>query len=378
MPIKSCRVLVLAAFGAALLSASAANAAPDAKQVADSLVAATAATDRVQATYEDATASGDVVTISGYKVTRTNAKTIVIPAIVVTGPVMRDAGGFSAESIAFDDGTATRGNDIVTWKQGLIEDATIPSAEEITAETNFRPFGKLIVGGLTISESNLAKPVTAQEIRVVMESDASGMPAAFAAQISGVQFPADVLKGRPQEKAIVDALGYENFDVNIALAGAFDAASNSMTLNTFTINTADVGTVSIKARFTGLSLGQIAATRLDAEARTDTKLDNLEIRFDNAGVVERALDMHAALIWGSRDDAVAQVNAALPIVLHFLGNDGFQAKIAKAFRTFLSDPKSIVFSAAPSTPVSLEQILDTTRSGINGLPDLLSADVTAN
>lgn len=378
MPIKSCRALALVAFGAALISASAANAAADAKQVADSLVAATTATDRVQATYENATASGDVVTVSGFKVIRTDAKTIEIPTIVVTGAVMRDAGGFTAQSIAFDSGTATRGDDVVTWKQGLIEDATIPSADEIKAESNFRPFGKLVVGGLTITESNLAKPVTAQEIRVVMESDANGLPAAFAAQISGVQFPAEVFKGRPQEKAIVDALGYEEFDVNIALAGAFDAANDSMTINTFTINTADVGTISIKARFSGLSLGQIAATRLDAEARSDTKLDNLEVRFDNAGVVERALDMHAALIWGSREDAVAQVNAALPIVLHFLGNEAFQSKISKAFKTFLSDPKSIVFSAAPSTPVSFEQILDTTRSGINGLPDLLAADVTAN
>ena len=88
--------------------------------------------------------------------------------------------------------------------------------------------------------------------------------------------------------------------------------------------------------------------------------------------------MHAALIWGTRADALAQVNAALPLVLQFIGDDAFQTRAASAFREFLSDPQSISFSAAPSAPVSLEQILDTGRSGLRELPNLLGADVSAN
>jgi hypothetical protein len=379
MEIKSWRTLFIVVLGTTMAAVSPALSAPDARTVADSLAAAAAATGRVQATYDDATADGDVITISGFKVTRSNAKTITVPSVVVTGPVMRQPGGFTATSIAFDDGTAKRGEDIVSWKTGLIEDAVVPSAEEIKAETDFRPFGKLVVSGLTIAESNLAKPVSADEIRVIMESDADGYPTAFAAQITGIQFGAEVLEERPQEKAIVDALGYETFDVNINVAGAFDRQNDTMTLETLTINTAEVGTVSIKARFSGMSPGKIAATQLDTdEARSDAKLASLQVRFENAGVVERALDMHAALIWGTRADAVAQVNAALPLVLHFVGNDAFQAKVAAALKAFLSNPQSISFSANPAEPVSLEMIFDTGRSGLKGLPDLLSADVSAN
>lgn len=365
------------ALAAFLFCASPAASAPDAKQIADSLVAATVAAG-VQAAYESATASGDVITISGYKITRTNAKTILIPAIVVTGAAMREAGGFTASSIAFDGGKATRGNDVVTWKTGLIEEALIPSAEEVKAEADIRPFGKLVMSGLMISESNLSQPITASEVRVVLQSGADGSPGAFAAQVGGVHFPADVLKGRPQEKALLDALGYEQFDVNIAVAGGFDAASDSMTLNTLTINTADVGTVTVKAQFSGVSLGKIVAANANPGTRAETKLDQLEVRFDNGGVVERALDMHAALIWGTREDAVAQVNAALPLFLHFIGNEAFQEKLAKAVEKFLAEPKSIAFSAALTTPVSLEQILDTTRDQPEALPDLLQADVSAN
>lgn len=374
MGIKSWRALFVVV-GATAAMALPAVAAPDARAVADSLAAAAAATGRVQATYDDATVNGEAITISGFKVIRSNAKTITIPSVIVTGATMRTPGGFTATSIAFDEGTAKRGEDIVTWKTGIVEDAVVPSAEEIKAETDFRPFGKLVVSGLTIAESNLAKPVTADEIRVVMDNDADGYPTAFAAQITGIQFGVEVLEDRPQEKAIVDALGYESFDVNVNVAGAFDRQNETMTLETFAINTAEVGTVTITARFSGMSPGKIAATRLDAKARSEAKLESLQIRFDNAGVVERALDMHAALIWGTRADAVAQVNAALPLVLHFIGNDAFQAKVATAVQAFLANPQSISFSARPTEPVSLEQILKTNRAG---LPDLLGVDVSAN
>jgi hypothetical protein len=234
------------------------------------------------------------------------------------------------------------------------------------------------MGGLTISESNLSKPVTASEVRVVLQGAADGSAGAFAAQVGGVHVPADVLKGRPQEKALLDALGYEAFDVNIAIAGAFDAAGDSMSLDTLTINTAGVGTVTVKAQLSGITLGKIVAARANPAAHGGTKLDSMEVRFDNNGVVERALDMHAALIWGTREDAAAQVNAALPLVLHFIGNEAFQEKVAQAVEKFLAEPKSIAFSAAPAAPVPLDQIIKATRDEPDALPDLLKADVSAN
>lgn len=366
------------ACGAVLLYSFAAIAEPIPSQIADSLVAATTATGRVQASYENATANGDDIIVSGYKITRKGANAIEIPTILISGAVEREGGGFTAKTIAFDNGKASRGNDTGTWSTGLIEDALIPSADEIKAEADILPFGKFTINELALAESNLKTPATAAQISIVMQPAADGSPGAFAAQISGIHFAAEVLKGRTHEKAVLDALGYEQFDLNIAVAGAFDAASQSMTLNTLTINAAEIGNVTIKASLSGVSLGKIIATRTDAETRSEAKLDNLEVRFDNVGVVERALDMHAALIWGTREDAAAQVNAALPLVLHFIGNSTFQEKVTTAMREFLVNPKSLAFSAAPISPVSLDQIIETTRNELDDLPDLLQANITAN
>lgn len=375
MRINSSIGLIGIAFAALAFSAPVAVSAPDAGQIADSLVAAATATGDVKASYEDASANGDDIVISGYKITRESTRSIEIPEIVISGANLREAGGFTAQSIAFDNGKVTRGGDVATWNTGLIEEALVPSAEEIKAEANIRPFGKVMVSGLILSESNLTKPVTAAELRVVTQADADGAPGAFAAQFSGIHFSAELLKGRPHEKALVDALGYEEFDLNISVVGAFDTANQAMTINTLTINAAEVGNITIKARFSGISPGKFVATRTDAATRAAVKLDDLEVRFDNVGIVERALDMHAALIWGTREDAVAQVNAAAPLVLYFIGNDMFQDKIVAALREFLSNPKSIAVSASPDAPVSLEKIL---RSARSELPDLLQADISAN
>ena len=59
------------------------------------------------------------------------------------------------------------------------------------------------------------------------------------------------------------------------------------------------------------------------DALANGKLENLTIRFDNAGVVERALDMQAKMMGASREDIVAQLNGALPFMLNAINNPAF-------------------------------------------------------
>jgi hypothetical protein len=366
------------ALGALLFGSHAASAA-DAKAIADALVAASAATGRVQASYDSAAAEGDAIAIVNYKLLRTNAQTIVIPKLVITGAEPRQPGGFTAESIAFNGGKATHGKDTVNWETGLVEGAVVPSAEEVKAESDVRPFAKLTMAKITAEESNLADKVTVNDVVMELESAADGSTGAFASEVNGIHFTSAVFNDQPQQKAVLDALGYEAFDVNVAAAGTFDATAEQMTLSGLTINTADVGTLTVKAQLSGVSPGGAVTSNTQAETRSDAKLNSLEIRFDNSGVVERALDMHAAMTLGTRADAAAQAKALVPIGLHFIGGDAaFQGKVAKAIGDFLDNPKSITFTAAPSAPVTLEEIGGAAMSKPDTLPTLLGADITAN
>ena len=67
----------LAAFGSfmiAILAAASASAAPDAHAVADALVAAFGASGKAVASYGDAVATGDTITITGFKAVQPKAK----------------------------------------------------------------------------------------------------------------------------------------------------------------------------------------------------------------------------------------------------------------------------------------------------------------
>src|SRR5690606_25775600 len=153
--------------------------------IADAIVAATAATGRAEASYDSATASGDTITISGYKATRPSGDTVLIPNLVIDGAALRDVGGFTADSVAFDAGKLTRGNDSLTWATGAMHEVTVPSPQELAAEADLKPFAGLDMSDLVVSESNLAEPVTVAGISVRAEGD-PGAPRAFAAEISGV------------------------------------------------------------------------------------------------------------------------------------------------------------------------------------------------
>ena len=78
--------------------------AADADTIAKALVAAFTATGKTEASYADASANGDDVTINELKVTG-EGDTMTIPAVVITGAADRDKGGFTAQSLSFDGGT---------------------------------------------------------------------------------------------------------------------------------------------------------------------------------------------------------------------------------------------------------------------------------
>src|ERR1700730_8323174 len=80
--------------------------AADADTIAKALVAAFGANGQAQASYPDATAKGDDVTVNEFKVTG-EGNTLTVPAVVITGAATRDKGGFTAKSMTADGGRLT-------------------------------------------------------------------------------------------------------------------------------------------------------------------------------------------------------------------------------------------------------------------------------
>jgi hypothetical protein len=350
----------------------------DAKQVADSVVSSVTATGKSTAKYADASASGDTVTISGYEMTNQDGETITIPSLVLSGVAPRDQGGFTATGIALDGGSMTVKGEVMTWKTGMVADAVIPTTDEIKAKAHIKPFSKVNVAGINVTGSDIAAPIDISSVDMTLDAADDGTPRDFDLEVQGIAVPAAVFDDHPQQKALIDALGYTDFLVNVSVAGGYDAASDTMTLRGLTIDAANVGKLAIAAKVTGVSLGKLVSGESTADAKSTAKLESLSIRFDNAGIVEKALDMQATMIGGSRSDVVDQLSGALPFMLNIIGNEGFQNKIAGAATTFLKEPKSIAVAAAPAAPVGFDTILSTAIEAPETLPDVLAVDVTAD
>ncbi len=376
----SLQVRSLALGGAMLCFAFGAGQAfaADATQVADALVAAMQASNNTKVVYQSASAAGDDVAITGFTATNENGGTVTIPTLTITGAAPRDKGGFTAASMTFDNGKVVDQNTNISWQTGSLTDATVPSADEIKAKVHLRPFSRIDIAGLTVEGGELPAPFTIASVGAAVDTDADGTPRDFDLTVAGIKIPPEVFEADPQQKAILDQLGYSGFLINLNVAGGYETEGDILTLRSFTIDVADAGKLAISGKFNGVSLRKMFEGDNPGDIGSNGSIEQLTVRFDNAGIVERVLDMQAKMMGMQRQDVVAQTAGALPFMLNFLGNPPFQDKVAKAGTSFLTNPHSITVSATPSAPVSFNQIAAAAGQSPQSLPDLLAVDVVAN
>lgn len=370
------------AFGGAVV-ALAYGAAPafaaDADQIADALVAAMQASGESKASYDSAAAAGDDVTITNLKVSGDDGSTVTIPTVFITNAQARDPGGFTAGAMSFDNATMLSEGNTITWGVASATDALVPSAEEIKAKAKLRPFSTMNIANMKVSGGELPVPLEIANVGVALDLDEGGLPRDFSLNVASINIPPEFIANSDDDfKQLVEGLGYESFVINLLVEGGYETGSDRMTLRSFTVDAPEVGKFTLAGTVSGVKASDLADENASGDAFAKGMLENLTIRFDNAGVVERALDMQAKMMGASRDDIVAQLNGALPFMLNAINNPPFQEKVATAAQAFLSDPKSITITANPAQPVPFQEIMGSAMSAPQTLPDALAIDVTAN
>lgn len=367
----ACGFLVLVTFAPAH--------AADANAVAGMLAAAVAATGDATLTYDSASESGATVTIAGAKVTTTSDGNVAsVPNLVLSGVADRQPGGFTATGMAFNAGTATSTGTTATWKTASFEDVIVPSADEIKTHAHVRPFRKLALAGLNLSGADFTAPVDVASISADIGDMADGAPSNVLVRATGVRLPSALLTNSVVN-AVVGMMHYDEFLADVTLDSEWDSTADTVTVHALTIDSAKVGKITIAGKASGFSVRGMMDKAKSAEARANARLDALSIRIDNAGFVERLLDMQAGLLGGTRDDVRAQlVGGALPFALSFVSNQAFRDQVQQAMETFLADPRSLTITFAPTAPVPLGKALRTAARSPAALPDLLSPTVQAN
>ena len=353
--------------------------AADATQIADALVATITASGESQASYDSANAAGDDVTIVNLKMTGKDGESVAIPTVFITNAQPRDPGGFTADAMSFDNATMVSDGNTITWGSASVTEATVPSADEVKAKAKIRPFSKMDIANLNISGGDLPVPLDIASIAVGLDLDEGGLPRDFSLNVASIKIPPEFIAGADDDfKQLVEGLGYDSFVVNLLVEGGYETGSDRLTVRSFAVEAPDVGKFSLAGTISGVKASELADESASSDALANGKLENLTIRFDNAGVVERALDMQAKMMGASREDIVAQLNGALPFMLNAINNPAFQEKVAKAGQAFLADPKSLTITASPAQPIAFQEIMGNAMSAPQTLPDMLAIDVTAN
>jgi hypothetical protein len=362
-----------------LFAAVSAEAAPAPEAVGAALAAAVSAEGTGILTFGSATASGDGVTLSDVKIVSPHGdETVSIPRIVLGGVADRQPGGYTAATLAFDKGSAVARGRTLTWATGAMSDVVIPTPAEMKTATVLRPFKAMTIASIAITGKDFATPATIASVDTAFGEVVGDAPSSVRVHVANIQIPADAITNS-LAGAVVSMLDYKSFQADLTVDTTYDAAAHTGELKALTLDIANVGKLTIGVKASGVSPDAIAAKAGAPATHTGVKLDSVSLRLDNAGVVERLLDMQAKMLGGSRDDVRQMVlTGALPFALSFVDNTTFRDKFTAATDAFLKDPRSFTITLTPAQPMAVGEVMHTALHKPGTLPDVLNANVQAN
>jgi hypothetical protein len=302
-----------------------------------------------------------------------------IGTLTVTGGDVNDMGGIKAGAIKAEAIESTDGSTKATVASAEIvnPDIAAPPAE---GKPGRGKFDSVTVSDIAVSESG-KPPVTIATVGMEATDYVGDYPRAFSLSVENVVVDPAVADDGGQFAGQLKELGYEKVDANVYISGSWDQDAGTLSIEDFSIEGADMGSIGLSAvlgGFTADVMAQLGQPNPPPELMNSVTVNEAQLTYEDSSLAGRLLDMQAKQMGASRENFVNQISAALPLMLSALQNPGFQDKLATAAGTFLKDPKNITISAQPEKPVTVMELMTTAQTAPQTLPDQLKAEVTAN
>ncbi len=203
--------------------------------------------------------------------------------------------------------------------------------------------------------------------------------------------------GPSEAAAVIEALGLSTINGNITQSMTWTMADGRLTVDESLIDFDDIGALNVTFDITGFTLDvldQIYALQssdLDPtseEAHAQQMLMGMEmaralsivgasVRYDDAGLTGKLLDMFAAQSGADRAQFVQSIKATLPAMVGQAGIPALTAMVVPALEAFLDDPQSLEVALAPPSPTSF-LVLAAASNNPAALITALGLSVTAN
>jgi hypothetical protein len=349
--------------------------------------------------YQSIEESDDTIVLKGASLKSTADKQaeLKIGDITLDGVAELDDGGYTVETVSFDDVDQTHEGTHVTAKDIAVSNLRIP-AKAGTGNLDDMLFyesagtGPITVefGGKTVFsiekfESNLTRQDDDKGI------DFDGIVSGIKADLSGVQ--------DAKAKQAIDKLGLQTLSGEMTTEGSWNPTSGLLSLKDTSYNVDNVGRLSTAFEFSGYTM-QLSKSLQDAfraaEANPNKEAANqalgltamgliqqlnfnsASIRFEDASITKRLLDYFGAEQGVSGDQLAQSVKGLAPLMIAQLNIPELQNQLTAAITSYIDAPKNFTVSAAPDKPVPFPMIMGAGMGAPNTLPTVLGVKITAN
>ena len=385
------------AAGFALLVSTQLSSALDADDFAKKFAAAYAS-QGANITYGGVSADGDTVTLKDVGIEVPGEENgLALGDLTFNGVEEDGSGGYTAKSFTDDELEFSEQDVKVTVSDLKVENLRIPGKPGAESVDDLLWYDSATTGpiALTIEGRDVFK-ASRSTTTTSKSSDGSRMD--FDARVDGLEIDlSDVEDAQAQQT--INGMGYQYLNGDVVLNGHWAPETGEVALTEYALTLDDVGRLGMKFSISGYTLEFIKGLQQmqermanqDDEGQSQQAMglammgmmqqltfNSLSIRFDDASLTDKILDMVASRRGMSRDQMVQGLQGMLPLMLAQFQNPDFQKQVTEAVSLYLSDPKSIEISAQPEAPLPFASVAGSAMGAPQTLPQVLNVSVTAN
>lgn len=383
------------ATGLVLLVSTQLSHAIDADDFAKKFVAAYAS-GGMTIEYSGVTESGGNVTMQGVTVGMEGEDGSVTLGDVAFDGVSEDgSGGYLVEALKED--SIAISNDEVSFSLSnlVINNLRIPAEAKMETLDDVMWYDSASTGPMVVNVDGAdVFKIASSTTSINRASDDSQMD--FEVRMDGLGIDLSKVEDA-QAKQAIDSMGYGYVNGDLVINGLWAPPTGELTLNEYALTLDDVGRLDLQFSISGYTMEFVQGLQKmqeqmasgDEQAQQAMGLaalglmqqltfNSLSLRFDDASVTNKILDMVASQQGMTREQMVQGLQGMLPFALAQLQNPEFQQHVSEAVGAYLADPKNIEISAKPSGPMPFASLAGAAMTAWQSLPEMLNVQVTAN
>jgi hypothetical protein len=311
--------------------------------------------------------------------------------------VEEDAGAYTIETVTFDDINIKDEKFAATASDLSISDMRIPASADGDTTDAVIFYGEASVGAIEIAIDGKSV-ASIGSAKMISETADDKKSLTFDAKIADIKGDLSMIEDA-QTRQTIDELGINEINGNISMVGSWDLTSGKLATEEYAFDFANIGRLNMAFSLSGYTLDFMRAVQEAAKKAQENANDeqaqqaaglamlglvqqlsfnSAEIRFDDAGITSKALDVTAKKQGTTGDQLAQMIKAMAPMMLAQYNMPELQKSLTEALNAYLDKPGSFTISAKPEKSVPVPMIMGAAMGAPNTLPNVLGVKVSAN